>query len=153
MRNAVKLASLVSSLLLSGALVVGCDKKDETAAPATTPPAGNAVTNAVSNATDGVSNAAKSAENSASNAVAGAKDQASSAAASATDTAKAKLAQVTEYIGQKKFDLADSALKEVEGMKSSLPQTMQDEVTSLRTQLDAAKATSGGGMTMPSLPK
>ena len=35
---------------------------------------------------------------------------------------------------------ADSTLKEVESIKSSLPQAMQDQVTSLRTQLDAAKA-------------
>jgi hypothetical protein len=124
---------LLASCVLSGLLVVGCDSKSEEsstpATPATPQSTGNAVSDGVKNATGAVGDAAKNAQNTVSN-----------AAASATDTAKQKLQQVTDYINQKKFDVADTTLGEVEKVKSSLPQDLQDQVTALRTKLDAAKA-------------
>jgi vacuolar-type H+-ATPase subunit H len=150
MRNRFTIAALV----LGGLCVTaGCDSKNETS---TTPPPANqqnAVGNAVNNAAGTVANAEKNASNAAQNAVNNAQNQASAAASGAMDTAKAKLQQVKDYIAQGKLDMADSALKEVEGMKASLPQALQDQVTALRTQLDTAKAASGGGAgALPALP-
>ncbi len=63
---------------------------------------------------------------------------------------QAKLTQVTEYIKDKKFDMADATLKQVEAKKDSLPASLQPKVDSLRKMLDAAKTTSETGITVPS---
>lgn len=132
MRPTLKL----SCAILAGLMIVGCKKTDDSTA--TPPAASNTVSDQVNKATAGVQ---------------GAMSNAQSQMGSATDTAQAKLANVADLITQKKYDAADSALKEVEAMKGSLPQSMQDKITALRTQLDAAKATSGGGITLPSMGK
>jgi hypothetical protein len=132
----------IALLALAGLTTVACDKNDSSSSNPATPPA-NATGNAAGNAATNAGNAAQNAVNNAQN-------QATAAASSATDTAKQKLAQVADYIGQKKYDLADSTLKEVEGVKSSLPQSLQDQVAALRTQLDTAKA--AGSANLPALP-
>ncbi len=141
MRNSLKVAAL-----LAGLVVVGCNKKeDSTATPPTPPPAAtssNTVTDQVKTATGGL-------ETSLQNAAAGA----GANTAVASDAAKTKMQQVVDLIKDKKYDAADAVLKEVEGMKSSLPQAMQDQLPALRAQLDAAKAANGAGITMPSMPK
>ena len=150
MRNELKLASAV----LAALVFVGCDSKKDETTTATPPaaPQSNTVSDQVKNATSNVQNAAANAQDAAKNAATNAQTQANTAVANASDAAQAKLKQVADYIAQKKFDVADSTLKEVEGMKSSLPEAVQTQITALRTQLDAAKA-SGGGISMPSMPK
>src|SRR5262245_2254884 len=116
----------VASCALSGMLVIGCDSKEEST-PTTPQSTGNAVSDGVKNATGAVSDAAKKADT----AVTDAADKAKDSASAAMDTAKQKLQQVTEYIGQKKYDLAETTLGEVEKVKPQLPQTLQDQITSL----------------------
>lgn len=138
MRNELKFASV----LLAATMFVGCEKKEETVtapAPAPATPS-NTVSDTVKDVTAGVKGAAGDAQT-----------QVNTAATDATAMAQTKLKEVGEYIAQKKFDLADTALKQVEEKKSSLPESLQTQVTALRTQLDAAKA--AGGITLPSMPK
>jgi hypothetical protein len=147
MRN----ASVLASCVLSGLIIASCGKSNDatTTTPPPAPPTGNAVSDGVKNATGALGDAAKNAQTTATDAA----NNAVASGSAATDMAKQKLAQVGDYIGQKKFDLADSTLSEVEKMKSSLPQTLQDQVTQLRTQLDAAKAANAaGGGNLPALP-
>jgi polyhydroxyalkanoate synthesis regulator phasin len=51
-----------------------------------------------------------------------------------------KMDQVADYARQKRPEVADSILTELEKHKSSLPQSMQDRLVSLRKQVDADKA-------------
>jgi len=51
-----------------------------------------------------------------------------------------KLEQVVQYIKQRKFDLAEDLLKQLEGVKGSLPQALQTRIDSARTALTTAKA-------------
>jgi len=156
-RFAMGTGKIVAAALLAGAVLVGCDSKSNDTTPQTsTPPAqnSNTVTDQVNKAASGVKDAAAGAQQQVADATTAAKDKANDAAASATDTAKTKLAQVTDYIQQKKLDLADSTLKEVEGMKDKLPADLQTQVTALRTQIDAAKSSLGDAASkLPSLGK
>ena len=143
----------VASAVLAAVVFVGCDSKEETTTPAPPPVApqsSNTVSDQVKDATANVQNAAANAENAAKNAASNAQAQANTAVANATDAVQEKLKQVGQYIADKKYDLADSTLTEVEKAKPSLPQTLQTQIDALRQQLNAAKATGGG---LPSLPK
>jgi hypothetical protein len=68
---------------------------------------------------------------------------------SASD-AQGQLDQITQYIKDKKYDMADAALKQLEANKASLPASIQPQVDTLRQTLTAAQA--GNGMTMPTVP-
>jgi hypothetical protein len=131
MRSELKIASAA----LAGLLMLGCDSKSDTSSAPAAPAAPSAQPSANS-----VTDAAKDVATGVQNATVGAKDQVAGAMSSAVDTAKSKLAEVEDYIKNNKLDAADTALKEVEKIKSSLPQALQDQVTSLRSKLDAAKA-------------
>ncbi len=167
------------SLVLGSLLVAGCDSKDNTpvAVPAansstSTTPAmpsvdttkmNQAVDNAKSTATDAMNQgkqAASDAADKAKSAVNDATNQAKSTGADAANETEAQLllSQVKDYIKQNKLTDADTALTKLEGMKGNLPQSMQDEITALRTQLNSAKSLLGGSgqggtPAMPSLPK
>jgi hypothetical protein len=51
-----------------------------------------------------------------------------------------QVAQVMDYIKEKKWDLAESTLKELEGRKAQLPAAVAGQVDNARKMLDAAKA-------------
>ncbi len=79
-------------------------------------------------------------------------------APSATTDAQSKLQLVMQYIKDKKFDLAEKILGELDAQKASLPASLQGQIATAQTALKAAKATSGasgaaGGITVPSLGK
>jgi len=152
------------SLSILGVLVVGCEQKKE--APATptaaspkvevSVPAASAdaatpaatVTLPATPATPAIADAAKSAE-------------AQSAAATTKPTAadaQTKLDLVTQYIKDKKYDLADKLLSELEANKASLPSSIQGQIPTVRAALTTAKAGAGasetiGAVKMPSLGK
>jgi hypothetical protein len=67
-------------------------------------------------------------------------DAAAKAAAEA-NTAKATslLEQLTQYIQDNKVDLADKTLSQLDGMKDSLPASLQEKIESARTALNAKK--------------
>jgi small-conductance mechanosensitive channel len=166
-------SQLVWSLALGAALLVGCEK-EETKTP--TPPAApaqpqatgtgvvpgqeemkKAAGNAADTAEKAAGEASKTAGDTAKAADDAAKGAADAAKATATDSDMAKeaqtlLDQVKTYIGEKKFDDADAALKKLEGMADKLPATISGQLPALRKSLDAAKALGGGGGELPKVP-
>src|SRR5687768_14107536 len=127
--------TMALAVILGGAVLVGCDSQDETkpvvpppstptTPPVTPPPTPTAATPTA----DTVNTATASA---------------TAAAGDTSAQAQAKLNEVLQYVKENKVDLADKALKELEGMKASLPAAMQTQLPALRTQVDAMKA--GGG--------
>jgi hypothetical protein len=164
---------------LGFAMIVGCDKKESTpAVPASIDKAASDAKDAASDAADKASDAAGSAVDQAKEAgaaasdaaseaadkaadtVAGAADSASDAAAGAADNAAAAgsdmtaeasklIEQATTYVKENKWDLAESTVKKLEGMKASLPAEYQPQVDNVRKMLDTAKA--AGGVKLPGM--
>lgn len=131
-------------VVLGASMLVGCERQDEASKPAT--PQNGQAAPAVSEA-----DRAKAAEAVDTTAKA-AGDAAQTAAAKSealSKDAQAKLDQILAYIKDKKFDLADSALKQLEDAKASLPEAIQSKISAARTALNAAKA---GELKLPSLP-
>lgn len=163
---------ILACALLGGALIVGgCEKKEETA-PITPPgkiptPSATDVDKAASDAGAAVdaakTDAAAAVDQAASDAGAAAdaaKTDAAAAADSAGETAAAAGAdvsaeatklidQATTYIKENKWDLAESTVKQLEGMKASLPADYQGQVDNVRKMLDTAKAAAGSGIKLP----
>jgi hypothetical protein len=137
------------ALVLGGVMIAGCDSKSD--APAT-PASTGGTTAAPAVDTSKVGAAADQAKQGATDAATKAKDAATDTTASAQTQATALMTQVEDYIKQNKLSDADTALTKLEGMKSSLPQSMQDAVAGLRKQLDLLKAGGGAAPAMPAVP-
>lgn len=78
-----------------------------------------------------------------------AQEQTAAAAQLTTEQAKTMLDQAVTYVKENKYDLAEKTLNQVEAHKASLPKAMQDQVGTVRTMLNTAKA--GGGLQIPGL--
>jgi hypothetical protein len=165
-------------VLLGAALVVGCDKPDESK-PATPPgsvpeptakqanDAANDISAGMNDAADQATDAAASAEKDVADAAESAQDEAADAAdagaanasAAADDASEAAgdqaseasklIEQATQYIKENKWDLAETTVTKLEGMKASLPENLQPQVDNLRKMLDAGKAAAGSGIKLP----
>lgn len=146
--------------VLGAAILPGCQKEEATpeapkpAAAQSTQvevkkaPAADAAktaTDAANNATKGASTAVEEAKKSA---VAATDD----AANSLTAAAEKKLSEVGDYIKNNKLDLADKTLKEVEANEASLPESIKEQIPTIRKTLDAAKAANNSGVKMPDMP-
>ena len=75
------------------------------------------------------------------------------AAPDAAKDSEAKLDEIAQLIKDKKYDVADAALKKLEDNKASLPEPVQGKLGDLRKSLDAAKALGGTGVQVPGLNK
>lgn len=135
--------TVICSAVVLAAMTMGCGSKDDTmkvstpAAPQTATPAMPAMPQTAADKM-AVPDTSKAAD---------------TAAGVSADT-QAKLDQITGYIKDKKYDLAEKALSELEANKASLPASVQGQLGNLRTALNAAKASGGmGGMSMPAMPK
>jgi len=113
---------LFAGLLLGSALLVACEQR-----PEATPSGRN---NPPSNTRNGMSSTVT--------------DQ------NAEVRAQTLIEQVNRHIRNKEYDAAETSLSELESMKSSLSQSMQTQITSLRTTLNAARASSTVNTTPPS---
>lgn len=109
----------------------------EAAAAQTRAAADAAATQAKAAADAAATQAKAAADAAAAEAAAKAKSMADSAV---VDQAQSLLAQVTEYISAHKYDLAEQALTKLDGMKASLPESLQQKVEAARTLLKAKKA-------------
>ena len=78
-----------------------------------------------------------------------ARAQAAGTAQLTTDQAKTMLDQAVTYVKQNKYDLAEKTLNQVEAHRASLPKVLQDQIGTVRTMLNTAKA--GGGLQIPGL--
>ena len=150
-------------LSILGLFAIGCEKKQ--AAPATAPaPAPKVEAPAVpaarpeapaartdvpsAPATPAIPDTAKPAE----------AQPAAATTGPATADAQSKLDQVMQYIKDKKYDLAEKLLAELDAQKASLPTSIQDQISTAQTALKTAKAASGasdaaGGAKLPSFGK
>jgi hypothetical protein len=54
--------------------------------------------------------------------------------------ARTLIDQVNQHIRNKEFSAAETVLRELEGLKGSLPQATQTQITTLRSSLNTAKA-------------
>jgi hypothetical protein len=133
---------ILVSLSILGAFAVGCEKKQETPAASTTAaprvdtpavPAADKQTPTIPTAPALSADAARAADS-----------QAAPTTAPTAD-AQSKLELAMQYIKDKKFDLADKLLAELDAQKSSLPASLQGQIASAQTALKTAKATSGAG--------
>ncbi len=146
-----------------GVLVIGCNQKEE--APATTPDAASKVETPAAPAADVEAPSAPAPMTDAPPApvspsaaeVAKPAEPPTAAPTTNPSTAEAqsKLELVTQYIKDKKYDLAEKLLTELEANKSSLPVSLQGQISTARTALKTAKAASGasdavGGIKAPS---
>jgi hypothetical protein len=68
----------------------------------------------------------------------------------ASARAQTLIDQCTQHIRNNEFDAAESNLRELEAMKSDLSQSMQNQISQLRTRLDNVKATVPMGTRSPS---
>ena len=139
----------IGVVVLGCMLLVGCDSGEESSAPAVDT---SAAEKAASNASTQTQNAANDAQK----AAAGAAEEAQSAASSANSEAVAKakelLEQATAYIKDNKFDLAEKTLNQLDKIKASLPQSMQQQIDSARSMLNAAQMKEkAGGIKVPGL--
>jgi hypothetical protein len=150
----------------TGTGVVPSGEQMKKAGDAATDTAKTAAGNASKTAGDiakGAGDAAKGATDTAIKApdAASASGTADAAAATAKDSAAAKEAQtllekVQTYIKEKKFDDADAALKQLEGMQDKLPESVKVQLPTIRKSLDTAKSLTGSTPAAPSgaeLPK
>lgn len=124
--------NLLATLMLVGLLALGCEKKDESA------PAGPGGTTAGEKlpGRDSVAGAADQAKD----AAAGAVDTAKAAGASAVEEATKMVEQVKTYINEKNFAQAEAVLAKLDGMKATLPESVQKMIADTRSMLDKAKA-------------
>jgi hypothetical protein len=161
----------IMAAILGGAMAAaGCEKESETTpggAPAPVPQASEQAADDAKSKVDDAAGAAKSdAERmgeaaqkqigQSADAIKKGADAAAEAAATnpAVADAQTKLNQVTQYIKEKKFDLAEAAMKQLEANKASLPAVVQSQLANTRTMLDTAKkAASATAPSLPALPK
>lgn len=169
-----RIAVFGCTLMLGGALIVGCEKQEEkkpvtppgsVPTPSVEKDSDKAMSNAASAVNEAKNNVEASADQAAKDMSAAANDaqeKASDAAESAQDTAADANSEITakaselidqakEYIKENKWDMAESAVKQLEAMKGSLPAEYQGQVENVRKMFDTAKATSGGagGIKLP----
>ncbi len=134
---------VIGSLVVAGALAMGCNKEDEKRPASSAPPA------VQPGPTTGPSGVAMPPMPST---MPSEVNAAGTDASKATADAQGKLDQVMQYIKDKKYDLAEKTLSELESKKSSLPAQVQSQLPNARVALNAAKM-SGGDMKMPSMPR
>ncbi len=150
--NHLLAAAALAALPLGG--LVGCDKSEPT--PDTPAGArkqmddakssGEDVKDKMQNTVENTKDAATDSADKAKEMAADAKDKTGGMTNMAADQATKMLGQVQTAIDNKKYDMADSTLKKVEGMSSSMPEALKSQISNLRQQLDTAMAASKTAM-------
>ena len=161
---------IFASAIALGVLAIGCEKEESSktstpsapAAPstpsasATTAPSAaapaipsmNDMKSAASSATQQAGAAVSTAAPS--DVPAASATTAPAAGAAAADSQAQKLIdQAMQYVKDNKYDLADKALTQADGMKSSLSPTLQSALEKAHSAVNAAKAAGGTGIKLP----
>jgi len=122
----------ILAFVLTGVLAIGCEKKEDAA------PGGAASSTAGEKlpGRDTVSDMTEKAKD----AAAGATDKAKEIGNAAVEQATKMVDQVKQYIKDNKLTDAEAIMTKLEGMKSSLPQPVQNAIAECKTMLDKAKA-------------
>jgi TolA-binding protein len=116
---------LIAGLFLGSALVVGCEEQADN-----TPSRGTGGTTTRSPSTPGTT-----------------RDTSTGINQNAQARAQTLIDQVNQHIKNKDYQAAETALRELETMRSDLPQNLQTQITTLRSSLNVAKQ---GSMQPPS---
>ena len=138
------LNTMSAAMLLAGSVLVGCNKEDAVPSvpPKTDVPAGTMDHGATTKPAASMPAAMGGAM----------MDSAKAAMATGKEAvakeAMGKLDDVTQLIKDKKYDMADGALKKLEENKAALPEAVQGKLPEVRKALDAAKLLGGA----PKLP-
>jgi hypothetical protein len=137
----LKSSKTITAMFLAGMMWAGgCDNSEQSPAAPQTPPA---PVPAPQPQAGGAVDAAKGA-------VEGAGQKATEAASALATEAQKYVDQVSEYVKDKKWDLAEQALTKLEAMKDKLPAEWAAKIADARKMLDTAKkavgaAPAGGG--------
>lgn len=134
----MKTTAILASAVIAMGIFVGCDTKTETPV-ADKAPSKDAVQSQVDKAVAPLAGTATDM-------AAKATDTTKAAVADATAEATKLLDQVKAYVKDNKWELADTTLAKLEGMKASLPATITDQLPNLRKAIDAGKAMKLPGM-------
>ena len=132
-----------------GLMVAGCGKEEAAPAPTTAAPtAATPAAPAAASPTPSVATPTQAPKEAAPLVTASenAVSQTESVKKAAIAQAETLLTTATQYIKDHKLELADKALTQLEGMKSSLPTEYQSKMDALRLAINAAKAS---GMQLP----
>ncbi len=138
-------------LAITGAALMlwGCDQgSSSSSAPA--PSGDSAATPAMSTeeateqATEQATEAAESAQKQAEQMGEQAKEQADAASSEMMAKAQPLIDEAKKYLDENKYDLADKALAQVEGM-NGLPDNVMSQVKNLRSMIDAKKKMDSAG--------
>lgn len=165
---------ILASAIALGMVAIGCEKEESTktstpsapAAPstpstpsasATTAPSAGApampsmgdMKSAASSATQQAGAAISTAAPSDVPAASATTAPASGAAAAADTQAQKLIDQAMQYVKDNKYDLAEKALTQADGMKSSLSPTLQSALEKAHSAVNAAKAAGGTGIKLP----
>lgn len=163
---------ILASAIALGMVAIGCEKEESTktstpsapAAPstpstpsasATTAPSAGAMPSmgdmksAASSATQQAGAAISTAAPSDVPAASATTAPASGAAAAADTQAQKLIDQAMQYVKDNKYDLAEKALTQADGMKSSLSPTLQSALEKAHSAVNAAKAAGGTGIKLP----
>ena len=126
--------------ILACIMAVGCEKKETPQTPPpTAPPAPQATGAAAAPTADAAGAAAQDAA-----------AKGTAASSEATAQAQKLLDQAMQYIKDQKWDLADTTLSKLEGMKAQLPPEWAGKIDGARKAFNAAKAS--GAIQVPGGP-
>lgn len=150
--NHLLAAAALAALPIAG--LIGCDKSEPTPdSPAAAnkqmdrdKASGEDVKDKMQNTVEDTKDAATDSADKAKEMAADAKDNAGGMTSMAADQASTMLKQVQTFIDDKKYDMADSTLKKVEGMESNMPEAMKSQISNLRQSLNTAMAASEKAM-------
>lgn len=142
-------SSVICSLMLGGALLIGCDKNDTKPADNTTSGGSGSMSSGGGAMSSG--SGTMSGDSSRMGAttrpsgdmmrdVAPTTMPSSSAMTSEATQAQEWLDKARQYVMDNKFELAEEALNKVDAMKAQLPPALQTQLASARSMLQAAKA-------------
>jgi hypothetical protein len=128
--------------MISCVMFLGCEKSDTQPATPTAPPKPTAGTPAegAQKAADAAGSAISDANRDATAAGGAAAAKADDASAAVQTKAQELLDQTMTYVKENKFELAEKALTQLDGMKAQLPAEWGPRIEQARSALNAAKA-------------
>ena len=136
--------SLVSSMLLSTFIIVGCGKETSTEK-------GTELTKAESSADSVVNTAGKSVIDTASKQEKEMANTASAIAESSVQKAQQLIEQAMQYINDGRLDLAEGAITQLESMEDSLPDSIKSQIENLKNLFAARQSTEDATKTAESV--
>lgn len=136
---------LVTSIVLTTALIWGCDKgpsstqevSDNSTTEAAKEVSDNSTTEAVKEMTDSAKDMTSSAVTAVKEESAELAESASEMAATAVQEAEQLIGQATQYINEGNLDLAETIMTQLASLRDSLPESIQTQIDNLQSLFTA----------------